>query len=211
MKYSALALTTLLLLCTSTQAQTSFPNDGKIIDGVYYNKFFNFAFTYPKDWIVPDEATNERIRDRANEEATRKGNLAAMKDAYLLLTVSRHPLGTPNIAVNPGVLMAAEKVAHLPGATAKEYLLGLRSIKQREGAQATLNEPVEFRIAGFQFFRDDFSREVRGVTMKQSVFVLIKKGYALVINFIADDQKLLEEMTESMRTILPVGRGGNKP
>ena len=36
---------------------------------MYLNLFFSFAFTYPKDWVVHDEAINERIRERAKEEA----------------------------------------------------------------------------------------------------------------------------------------------
>ena len=212
MKYSALVLTILLLLCFSTQAQTSYPDDAKIKDGVYYNSFFNLAFAYPKDWVVHDEATKERIQDRANEEAAKNGTLAKMKDAYLLLTVSRQPLGTPGIAVNPTILMAAESIAHVPGnPTAKDFLLGYRSIKLRQGVQPTLSEPVAFRVAGSQFFRDDYSGAIRGVSISQSIFVHFKKGYALVITFTAEDQKGVAEMAKSMETILPIGRGSNRP
>ena len=108
MKYLLLVLTT-LLLCFSTQAQTSAPDDGKIKDGVYYNSFFNFSFTYPKDWVVSDEAMKARIQERAEEYADKRGKLAGMKDAYLILTVSRDPLGTSTGALNPTVLVAAEK------------------------------------------------------------------------------------------------------
>jgi len=45
------------------------PDDGQVKNGVYLNLFFSFAFTYPKDWVVHDEAINERIRERAKEEA----------------------------------------------------------------------------------------------------------------------------------------------
>jgi len=212
MKYSTLVLTTLLLLCFSTQAQTQSPDDAFIRDGVYYNRFFGFSFTYPKDWIIPDEALNERLKESANEEAARKGNLAQMKDAYLLLTVSRHPLGTPGIALNPSILVAAEKISHVPGnPNAKDFLLGYRQIKVKQGIPSILSEPVEFRVAELQFFRDDYQGEIRGVSISQSSFVLFKKGYALVITFTAEDRKAVEEMANFMKTIRTIDRGGNRP
>jgi len=212
MKYSTLVLTTLLLLCFSTQAQTQSPDDAVVRDGVYYNRFFGFSFTYPKDWIIPDEALNERLKESANEEAARKGNLAQMKDAYLLLTVSRQPLGTPGIALNPSILVAAEKISHVPGnPNAKDFLLGYRQIKVKQGIPSILSEPVEFRVAELQFFRDDYQGEIRGVSISQSSFVLFKKGYALVITFTGEDRKAVEEMANSMKTIRTIGRGGNRP
>jgi hypothetical protein len=212
MKYSTLVLTTLLLLCFSIQAQTSVPDDGKIKDGVYYNSFFNFSFTYPKDWVVSDEAMKARIQERAEEHAAKNGNLAQMKDAYLLLPVSQYPLGTPGIALNPTILLAAEKISQVPGnPTAKDFLLGYREIKVKQGIPSILSEPVEFRVSGLQFFRDDYQGEIRGVSISQSSFVLFKKGYALVITFTGEDRKAVEEMANSMKTIRTIGRGGNRP
>ena len=212
MKYSTLVLTTLLLLCFPTQAQTQSPDDAVVRDGVYYNRFFGFSFTYPKDWIIPDEALNERLKESANEEAARKGNLAQMKDAYLLLTVSRQPLGTPGIALNPSILVAAEKISHVPGdPNAKDFLLGYRQIKVKQGIPSIVSEPVEFRVAELQFFRDDYQGEIRGVSINQSSFVLFKKGYALVITFTAEDRKAVEEMANFMKTIRTIDRGGNRP
>ena len=66
---------------------------------------------------------------------------------------------------------------------------------------------MEFRVAGFQFFRDDYSREVKGVSMRQAIFVTVQKGYALEFSFTVEDQKSVEEMAKAMETILPVGEG----
>ena len=211
MKYLLLVLTSVLLLCFSTQAQTSGPDDGKIKDGVYYNSFFGFAFTYPKDWVVSDEAMKARIQERAEEYTDKRVKLAGMKDAYLILTVSRDPLGTSTGALNPTVLVAAEKVSHVPNANAKDFLLGYRALKVKDGIPSILSEPVEFRRAGLQFFRDDYQGAIRGVSISQSTFVLIKKGYALVITFTGQDRKSVEEMAKSVETILTIGRGGNRP
>lgn len=205
MKISSLALTVLLLLCFSTQAQT-FPDDAEIKNGVYSNAFFNFSFAYPKDWVVPDEALKKRIKERANEESVKSGNSAYMKDAYLLLTVSRQPLGTPSSRLNPTILVAAEKISHVPGnPTAKDYLLGYRSVKLQSGLRSSLPEPVPFRVAGLLFFRDDYAGTVNGASIRQSTFVSFKKGYAIVFTFTGEDQKAVVEMAKAMETIVSLG------
>ena len=211
MKNLPLILTAFLLLCFTAQAQTSFPDDAKIKDGVYYNSFFNFSFAYPKDWVVPDEALKGRIQKRANEEAVKSGTSPYMKDAYLLLTVSRQPLGTPSNRLNPTILVATEKISHVPGnPTAKDFLLGYRSVKSQMGLQSSLVEPVPFRVAGYQFFRDDYAGTVNGVSIRQSTFVHFRKGYAIVFTFTGEDEKAVVEMAKSMQTIVPIGSGGKR-
>lgn len=209
MKRAPLISAILLLLCFSAHAQTALPDDGEVKDGVYYNPFFSFAFRYPKDWVVHDEAINERIRKRAQEKAAKSGTTSELKNAYLLFTVSRHPRGTPGIALNPTILVIAENIAPLPrNYSAKDYLLEVRPLKLKEGAQPVLTEPVQFRVAGFEFFRDDYRREVNGVSMRQAILVNIKKGYALVFSFSGEDEKSVDEMANAMKTIVPVGDGG---
>ena len=204
MKHSPLASAIVLLLCFSAHAQTGFPDDGQVKNGVYLNSFFSFGFTYPKDWVVHEEAINERIRERAKEEAKSR-ELSPLK-AYLLFTVSRYPRGTPGIALNPTVFVIAENIAPVPrDYNGKDYLLEVRPLKLKEGAQPLLDEPVEFRVNEFQFFRDDYRREVNGVSMRQAIFVTVKKGYAVAFSFSGEDQKSVDEMAQAMKTIVPGG------
>lgn len=207
MKHSPLASAILLLLlCFSAQAQTALPDDGQVKNGVYLNSFFGLGFTYPTGWVVHDEAINERIQERAKEEAAKTGNLAQQKNTYVLFTSTRYPRGTTGIAVNPIVFVVAEK---MPGNfNGKDYLLSLRPLKQKRGIQPVLAEPLEFRVAGLQFFRDNYTGEVNSVPMRQAIFVTVKKGYALIFSFTGEDQKSVDEMAEAMKTILPVGTGG---
>ena len=206
MKQTPLVCTIPLLLCFSAYAQTTQPDDGKVKDGVYFSSFFSFAYRYPKDWAVHDEAINDSIRKRAREEAVKSG--VPQVEAYLLFTASRHPRGTPGIALNPTILIIAENIAPVPrNYTAKNYLLEVRPIKLKEGAQPLLKEPVEFRVAGFQFFRDDYRAEIKGVQTRQAVFVYVTKGYAVAFSFAGEDQKSVDEMAKSMETLLPVGEG----
>jgi hypothetical protein len=209
MKISSLVVTVLLLLCFSAQAQTSFPDDAEIKNGVYYNSFFNFSFAYPKDWVVPGEALKKRIKERANEEAVKNGNSAYMKDSYLLLTVSRQPLGTQSNRLNPTILVAAEKISDVPGnPNAKDFLLGYREVKTRDGLTSSLAEPVPFRVAGFLFFRDDYAGTLNGISIRQSIFVHFRKGYAIAFTFTGDDEKAVVEMAKTMQTIEAFGSAG---
>jgi hypothetical protein len=206
MKLTPLASTILLLLSFSAHAQTASPDDGVVKDGVYYNLFFHFAFTYPKEWVVYDKALNERIHERAKEELAKSGRLAEVQDAYPLFTVSRYERGKQGTGLNPTIFVVAEKVA--PGKpNGKDYLLSLRSFKLKRGAQALLNDPIEFRVAGLQFFRDDYSAVVRDVYLREAIFVTVEKGYALIFSFTGQDQKSVEEMANAMETILPIRQG----
>ena len=206
MKLNPLVSAFLLLLCLSAHAQTNLPNDGLVKDGRYFNLFFGLGFTYPTGWVVHDEAINERIHEGAKKEAAKTGNLAQQKNTYVLFTSTRYPRGTPGIAVNPLVFVVAEKVSG--NVNGKDYLLSLRPLKQKRGIQPVLTEPLEFRVAGLQFFRDNYTGEVNSVPMRQAIFVTVKKGYALIFSFTGEDQKSVDEMAEAMKTILPVGTGG---
>lgn len=212
MKRSSLVITILLLLCSSSLAQTKLPNDGLVKDGVYFNLFFNLGYTYPAGWVVHDEALNERIHERALDLAAKSGNLAQQKNTFVLLTVSRYARGTPNIPMNPTVFVVAEKISHVPGnPNGRDYLLSLRPLKLKRGVQSVLKEPLEVSIAGTQYFRDNYTGEVNGVSMKQAIFVTVKKGYAVIFSFTGEDEKSVDEMVKTINTILPVGRGGNRP
>jgi hypothetical protein len=208
MKLTPLVTTILLLLCFSTQAQTVLPDDGHVTDGMYVNLFFGLGFRCPEGWVVQDEAVTQRIRERAKEEAAKTGGTAQLKDTYLLLTVSRYPRGEQTGALNPMILVVAEKMTGMSeSATGKDYLFDLRPEKQKRGGKPLLKEPVETKIAGLRFFRDDYGGEVNGISMRQSIFATAKKGYALLFSFTGEDQKSLDEMVKAMETVLPLGMG----
>ncbi len=215
MKRVALTIPVILLLCSYANAQSEIDLGG-VRDGTYINRSFDFTFTYPKDWVVHGEATNERIRELGKEKIAESGGPSkasvevAMKHTYYLLTVFRHPIGTPGITFNPAILVMAEKVSHAPGIrNGKDYLLNVRVGLTRAGQQVLLKEPMEYRFAGLQFFRDNYAVETNGVHINQSHFVTLKNGYALVFIFLGPDEASLDEMTKAMDTLAvsPVRRG----
>lgn len=206
MKRVPLAISIILLFCCYATAQSKV-DLGEVRDGVYINSGLGFTFKYPKDWVVHGEATNERISELGKEKIAAAGQSKesveiAMQHTHYLLTVFRHPVGTPGITFNPGILVIAEQVDYAPGITnGKDYLLNLRTLLTKTGCQFLLKEPLEYRFAGAQFFRDDSTAEVNGVHLLQSHFATLKNGYALVFIFIGGDQQGLDEMTKTMETV----------
>ena len=114
MKRISLAVSIILLLCFYANAQSG-ADLGTTHDGMYINPGFGFSFKYPKDWVVHGEATNERIRELGNPSWRSPVRYPSRplkfreKNTYHLLTVFRHPVGTPGIGFNPAILVIAEK------------------------------------------------------------------------------------------------------
>jgi hypothetical protein len=213
MKRVPLVISIILLLCLYTNGQSAV-DLGVTHDGMYINPGFGFTFKYPKDWVVHGEATNERIRELGSEKIAESGALSkasvavALKNTYHLLTVFRHPLGTPGITFNPAVLIMAERVAHAPGIlSGKEYLLNVRALMMKAGSQVLFKEPLEYRFDGAQFFRDNYAVEANGRQIVQGYFVNVTKGYALVFIFMGEDQKSLDQTAKAMETFSLVRRG----
>ena len=211
MKRFPLTISIVLLLCFYANAQSGVDHS-TTQDGTYTNRDFGFSFKYPKDWTVHGAATNERIMELGKEKLTEAGALSkpsaevAIKNTYQLLTVFRHPVGTPGITFNPAILVIAEKIDYAPGIkNGKDYLLNVRAILTKAGGhQILLKEPVEYHFAGSQFFRDNHAAEVNGVHMVQSYFATVSKGYALVFIFLGEDEKSVDEMSKAMETFAVV-------
>jgi len=216
MKRVPLAISIILLLCSYANAQVEVDR-GVTHDGLYTNSGFRFSFKYPKDWVVHGEATNERIREIGKEKIAESGAASkstldvAMNNTYQLLTVFRHPLGTPGVTFNPAIMVIAEKVAHAPGITnGKDYLLNMRLVLAKAGPQVLLKEPGEYHFGGMQFFRDDYLLEVNGARVFQAYFSYLVNGYAVVFAFMGQDQASVDEMAKAMETFAvtpPIRRG----
>ena len=207
MKRIPLTLSIIILVCFHANSQSAV-DPGTIHDGTYINLGFAFSYKYPKDWVVHGEATNERISELGKEKIVDSGALSkpsaevSIKNTHYLLTVFRYPLGKPGITFNPAVLILAENVAYAPGITnGKDFLLNLRAILEKAGTQFTLKEPLEYHLAGSQFFRDNSTATINGIPMVQSHFCRIVKGYALVFLFIGPDQATVDQMAKTMETL----------
>ena len=210
MKRVPFIISIVLLLCFYANAQTAADGGITIKDGKYVSPQFGFSFRFPKDWVVHGEATNERIRELGKEKMAESGAVSksnaevSLKNTHQLLTVFRYAVGTPNISINPAILVIAERVDHAPGIlTGKEYLLNLRVLLRKAGAQALLQDPAQYQFGGAEFFRDNYAMETNGVRVVQAYFARIVNGYALIFVFIGEDEKSVDEMAKAMETFTP--------
>lgn len=216
MKRIPLTISIILLLCFYANAQSKVDR-GVAQDGTYINSGFGFTYKYPKDWAVHGEATNQHIKEVGKEELVESGAVsnaaaeASLKNTHYLLTVFRHPLGTPGITFNPAVVVLVERVEHAPGIrNGKDYVLNTRALLRKAGTEVSVEEPTEHLFAGWQFFRDDYIEAVNGVKVFQAHFATIVKDYALLFVFMGEDQKSVDEMAKSMETFAlapPVRKG----
>lgn len=219
MKRSPVVIAIIMLVCIIANGQQpSTQGDGSVKDGVYKSPFFHFSFTYPKGWVVHGEATKERIREVGKERITSSGGLSeaeadrVLKNTYQLLTVFQHPLGTPGVEINPAIQVVAEDVRHAPGITdGRTYLLNIRPIITKAGGQFIQEQPDEFRVAGRQFFRQDYRMTVNNVSLQQALIVGFDTGYVLAFIFTSKDQAGVEEMLKSLKTITFEGQAPTKP
>jgi hypothetical protein len=219
MKRSPVLIAIIILVCTFTNGQQpSTPDDSSVNDGVYKSRFFHFSFTFPKGWVVHGEATKERIREVGKEKITSSGGLTeaeadrVLKNTYQLLTVFQHPLGTPGIEVNPSIQVVAEDVRHAPGITdGRTYLLYIRPMLTKAGGQFIQEQPDEIRVAGRQFFRQDYRMTVNNVSLQQALIVGFDTGYVLAFIFTSRDQAGVEEMLKSLKTVTFEGQAPTKP
>ena len=205
MRRCVLTFFALFLFCFVANGQTSTPDDGSVKDGVYSNTFFGFSYAYPKDWVVHGEATKAHIKELGQERVKETKALpdavaeVALARTYQLLTVFRYQLGTPSLKDNALVQVVAEDVRHAPAIiNGRVYLLNVRDVMIKMGAQPLQAEPVEVVFSSQKFFRLDFDQPVNGRPIHTAMLAIVSKGYGLAFIFTAVDQKDVDEMVKTM-------------
>lgn len=198
----------LVLLSVVTSAQTVTPDSGSVSNGVFHSTYFGFSYTYPPDWVVHGDATNQRLIELGKQRATASKVLSepqadvALKHYYQLLTVYEHALGTPGIVYNPSLQVIAEDVRPMPGITSgREYLLLTSEMVKKMGCQVLQDEPVGVVISGHQFFRLDFKTPVKDVMVQQVMITTISKGFAVSFAFTVGPDQDLGELVRTMDSL----------
>jgi hypothetical protein len=195
--------------CAVASAQpAAAPDSATVNDGIYTNHFFHFSYTYPKGWIVHGQETAKYIIERGKEKMVNSGALSkaesesSMKGTYQILTVLKHPLGTPGITSNPLIQVVVEDVRYAPGISdGRAYLFNLRLLLTKTGSQFIQEQPVEMKIGARQFFRQDYRTPINNVVVQQALVIGYERGYVLVFIFSSTDPAEVEEMLASLKTL----------
>ena len=116
---------------------------GTLADHTYTNDYFGLSVTFPEQWYIQSrEDLDELSKSGANlaagpgaDKTLKAAIQAGQPNTLNLVSAFRHPPGTPG-SFNPSIILAAERVKHLPGIrTGAEYCenlkrtLGMTAIK----------------------------------------------------------------------------------
>jgi hypothetical protein len=184
--YKGLVVVSLALLIGCGFLGLSDPQDATQTSETYRNHYFGFEIALPKAWEVASHQTTEAITQTGLEMVAgdgpggRAAASAALKNSYQLLTISKHPLGSP-VDFNPMLMVMAEKVSHLPGVkSGKDYLFHMKSAVRASRLPLKADgEAVVADLGGSQFFRQIFLFDDPRMRATQSFNVAVRKGYAL--------------------------------
>lgn len=197
----------LRLLCALALCAMSFGCQEKVVDeigfgavedGVYRNKYFGMAVAIPSGWSIQDRKSTDAIAEIGEKAiAGDDENMQAVLKAgdirtLYLLTVFRHPLGTP-VEFNPSIICVAERIRHMPGIKrGSDYLFHAR--KLLEAGQMKFTFPGEVypeTIGGVEFDVLEVHTSLPTGTVKQKYYATVIKGYALnlILSFGTEEEE----------------------
>lgn len=182
---------------------------GTIEGSVYKNNYFGFSLKIPEKWQVQDNETKKMIMERGKRLAAgNEGSLKELIDAselhtVNLLTMFQHPLGTP-AAYNPGFVIVAEKISHVPGITSgRDYLFLAKQLMERAQIKYTFaKDTYSESISRLSFHVMEVEMNTASLTVKQKYYVTIMKGYALlfITSYFTDEElKRQDEVIKSIK------------
>jgi hypothetical protein len=171
---------------------------GTFTKSVYTNSYFAVTVTVPANWSIQDQEARERLMKVGAEAVSGEDkNLKAVMKASEMQSVNlfgafEKPLGAP-VTSNPSIMGIAEQVRQLPGIQrGKDYHFQVR--KTLEASQMQVKFPKEGyseRLGNVEFDVLEQELSVRGLTIRQKYYTIIKKGYALsfIVSFTTSEEE----------------------
>lgn len=165
----------------SGHANPSAPDAGVISNGVYRNSAFGFSYKLPYGWV-------DRTADMQDDSA-------ASRSRVLLAVFERPPQATGD-GINSAVVIAVEPL-FAGMKTAAEYLESLSALTTAQGFKAE-REPQELSVGTTKLARGDFSKPRGTLTMRQTSLVIVEKGYAISLTFVAGSEDEVNELIDKL-------------
>jgi len=189
-----------LLLCVALiavicgcKSKENTPEDAKLKDNVYTNRFFGFGMQIPKTWTLPDKPSKSQVRkgvetlgfNRQMASATAK---AANQVHYLLIT--------KELGSGMSLVMMAQDVRTTPAVrTGKDYVDAALQMITGEGKPfQQVGQPGSARLGNLSFYGAKMTGSVMGRKQYQGMFVAIEKGYMLVMMVAAESEAGVDEV-----------------
>jgi hypothetical protein len=180
------------------------PTGGVITGSVYENGYFGLRLAIPTGWNIHDDATKKQFMERGKSEIVAKNDQekeqleAAAARTVILLTASRLPLGTTG--ESNAVFMALAEPVSL-STTVPSYIEQLKSVLQQAKTPVNFSDERVETINGVQFHTFITTFGSAGNSVRQTFYVLIKKGYALALigTIVSDsDSELMNSIMKSV-------------
>jgi hypothetical protein len=181
---------------------------GEFEDGVYSNTFFNLAIAIPEDWHVLDAETRSQLmRQGGKLVAGNNRNLkAAIKAADLdslnLLAAYEHAPGAP-VTSNPGIMIIAEKIKHMPGIErGSDYHYHTKKMMRMSNINVAFPEEIyETSIDDVSFDVMEMQINMGQMSIIQRQYVTIMNGYALLVGLTYQDGDGLYQLEDILLTM----------
>jgi hypothetical protein len=199
-----------LAACSYAYSQDKVPSldAGTVKDSTYTNTYFAMRFRIPDGWQVQDnQATRALLEQGRTLVAGDDKNLNAMISAseqksLTLLTMFRHPLGSP-VEFNPSFVCIVEKTEGLPGIKkGSDYLFHVRKGLVAAKLQITIEKDIYTgSVDRLEFGILETKLAIGKTTVQQKYYSTILKGYALsfIISYTSDEE--LQTQNEIIRSI----------
>lgn len=165
---------------------------GAIEDGIFNSKRFGISIEIPKTLTIISTAEFKVLNDAGlelikSEGGKGKGIEEAERRAQSLLVIAAKPLGTP---LNSALEIAA--AFQQSGVTAKMVLT--KNVELFKGSAYTLKRSLGELQVGYNIFSSaDFEVQISGIKFYQRMYILMHKGYSIVIvNTYHNEEQRLE-------------------
>ncbi len=164
------------------------PDPGSISNGVYRNSAFGFTCKIPAGWVLRTAEMNSQELEEEKEDAGKNAN----KGGRVLLAAFSRPPEARAADVNSSILIAAESTGVYPGLKdAAQYFGPISEVAKARGFDVD-QEPYEFAVGVKTLIRGDFEKNVGTRVMRQSTLVMLARGYAVSLTFIAGTEEEVE-------------------
>lgn len=167
------------------EAAAKAPDDGAVEGSTYANRFFGFRLTFPASWTVQSRqamnmmsATGKQMA-ASGDKGVEAAIDAASQNSFYLLSLSKHPLGSP-VDFNPMFMSIAERVSHLPGVRrGSDYFFGVRRLYGMSQVQHQFGQTSTDNVGGVEFDVMPATITYGPVKVKQKFYAAVRDGFIL--------------------------------
>jgi hypothetical protein len=165
---------------------------GTISNNTYRNNSLGITCQVPLGWVLRTDDMNAHDDD-SDPNATPPSSFDPKPGRVLLAVFSRPPEARGE-NVNASIVIAAESASAYPGLKeAAQYLGPIAEVAKGQGFTVA-HEPYEIAIGAKPLAREDFQKDVGSRVMRQSTLVVLAKGYAVSLTFIAGTPDEVDEL-----------------